>query len=559
LEDGRLLRNADQATSMQSWSLETAEPLKHIAFGSGGLIIAAMFQDAAVKAFRCPVDRAGGCATTPIAAIFATAVAVSPDGQLAAIGDADGTLHLARTDGRSSATTLIGNGKSGIRALAWSPDGNRLAVGIADGDLAILDKEGSTIATARDGTGGVASIAWDKPSGRIAATCGDRMICVWTLDEGGQEGASLRRVARLAAGADAVSALAWSPDGKFLASSSGDTVQLWTIDRRDGAVFTLDIGEDLGLSQLSVSPDASWLASGDDKGRIHLWQMPTFSEPLLRQQDGMEDLRAMAWSGDGTLGIVDAGGHLIAIRPPARRPTVDLSLGADDVQALQWMPDGDAVITGGKLDGALQLTSLTGQTLKPFDRLHREAVTALAVSGDGKRLLSADASGSAQLWDIATRAAGSAAATGAGRGTAAFSRDNKLLLLAGNDGDALVYRVDDMAAAPRRCRSGSTMLDDAAFAEDGTAIYAMGGDRAARLYIWSLGQSCELLATAPVPTESASAGKGRRHVVVLPRPRRLAVAASGSRIWLIAPDPAMWASAARDLAAWEQDVSSVKQ
>jgi hypothetical protein len=41
--------------------------------------------------------------------------------------------------------------------------------------------------------------------------------------------------------------------------------------------------------------------------------------------------------------------------------------------------------------------------------------------------------------------------------------------------------------------------------------------------------------------------------------RRLAVAASGSRVWLISPDPAMWLSAAHDLAAWEQDVSSTKQ
>ena len=172
------------------------------------------------------------------------------------------------------------------------------------------------------------------------------------------------------------------------------------------------------LTGLMYTANAGWLAAGDDKGNIQLWHLPGFSGAPRRPLAGMEDLRAMAWSGDGALAAVDAAGHLIAMRPPARKLLADVSLGADDVQALQWMPDGDAVVTGGKLDGTLQLTSLTGQTLKPLDRLHREAVTALAVSLDGKRLLSADASGSARLWDIATRAADGAVATGAGRGTA---------------------------------------------------------------------------------------------------------------------------------------------
>ena len=538
LENGTLVLGLGEPNSRQVRTLTTSDQLKQVALGRDGLAVAGMFQEPKVLAFHCQRER--DCQSMEIADSYATALAIAPDGREVAIGDADGTLRLARTEGGESATPSLGNGKNAIRALAYSADGERLAAGMANGDLVILTKRGAPIATANDGPGSVSSVAWDGKIGRVAAVCGHGMICVWALDDGGQERPALRRVVRLAVGAEDVAALAWSPDGRFLASCAGDEVQLRTIDRHDGALSTLDAGTDAALSVLGVSQDGNWLAAGDAKGDTHLWRLPEFATATHWHPEGAGEFKALAWSQDGKIALVDDNGRLIAFRPPARSISADVSLGADDVQALQWMPEGDAVIDGGPLDGSLPLTSLDGQDEKPFPRLHHEAVTALAVSPDGKRLLSADASGVARLWHIAARTAGPEIATGAGRGTALFSNDGALALVAGNDGDVLVYRVADLSAPPRRCHSGSTMLDDATFSADGTAVYALGGDRTARLYIWTLQSGCDLLATAPVPT--GAAGKERRHLAVLPGSGRLAVIASTSQVWLVSPDPAAWRS-----------------
>jgi WD40 repeat protein len=549
--DGRVLSGTAGEGTMRSRTLGTPDQVKHASLRRG-LVVASMFEAAELREFHCPPNGIAACASSVIDSGYATALALAPNGRTVASGGDDGTLRLIGADGQNAAPVEPRSDNAPIRALAWSADSSRLAVGTADGQLDVVDPAGRPLATARDSAASVSSVAWDPQGARLAAACGTDTICVWAFETGRATGPALSRIARLSAGG-AVTALAWSPDGSVLASSAGDIVQLWSIDRRDDAIFTLDTGGTAALSELRLAPAGDWLAAGDDQGQVHLWRYPSFAAAIPIQDESVTTVRALAWSHSGRLAAADPEGHVVATRPLQPDAAVRMSLPTDDVRALGWLPDEDGIVSAGSLDGTLATTPLPGEpTPRPFGQHHRDAVTALALSPDATRLVSADAVGTAQLWVLASRVPGAAVATGAGRGTAAFSDDGAFFLVAGNDADVVVYDASDPSRTPRHCRSGSTMLDDAAFARNGRAVYAMSGDRTPRLYVWSLGNTCDLLATAPVPQRTGTqfppeaAGKEQRHLAVLPS-GRVAITASSPEVWIISPDPAAWIAEARTL------------
>jgi WD40 repeat protein len=74
-----------------------------------------------------------------------------------------------------------------------------------------------------------------------------------------------------------VNILAFSPDGKLLASGSVDaTVKLWNLAIRQ-EVATLRGHRD-GIFALSFTPDGHTLISGSRDKTIRLWPAPTFEE-----------------------------------------------------------------------------------------------------------------------------------------------------------------------------------------------------------------------------------------------------------------------------------------
>jgi WD40 repeat protein len=157
-------------------------------------------------------------------------------------------------------------------ALAVSPDGARLAsahktdnYGSAASPfvrLAGLTGEGACLP---EGAGApVTSLAF-RPDGAALAAASGTFLLVWEVPSG-------RPLARLKLGATFFQALAFSPDGRFLAAVRNDaTVHFWDARSfREVAAFDWQIGP---LVSLAFAPDGMRAAAGSKKGLIVVWDV----------------------------------------------------------------------------------------------------------------------------------------------------------------------------------------------------------------------------------------------------------------------------------------------
>jgi WD40 repeat protein/serine/threonine protein kinase len=228
-------------------------------------------------------------------------VAFSPDGRRIASGSWDQTIKLWDAATGQEARTLKGHSGE-VRSVAFSPDGRRIASGSADRTIKLWDAAtGQEILTLKGHSEDVRSVIFSPDGKRLASGSYDKTIKLWDAVTG-QETLTLKQgpdmlgvaIDQGASGhSNRVLAVAFSPDGRRIASGSRETIKLW--DAVTGQE-TLTLKGHSGDS-VAFSPDGRRIASGSGE-TIKLRDTVTGQETLtLKGHSGLVD--NVAFSPDG--------------------------------------------------------------------------------------------------------------------------------------------------------------------------------------------------------------------------------------------------------------------
>jgi RNA polymerase sigma factor (sigma-70 family) len=210
-----------------------------------------------------------------------------------------------------------------------------------------------------------------------------------------------------------VLSVAFSPDGKTLASASNDmTVKLWEVATGKEQA-TLD-GHTQGVRSVAFSPDGKTLASGSLDRTIKLWEVATGKEQATLQGH-IQEVLSVAFSPDGKTLASGSGDDTVKLWEVATGKE-QATLDGDHVPvwtvfSVVFSPDGKTLASGTAYGGVKLWYVATGQERATLQG-HADTVWSVCFSPDGKTLASGDGGGvdeqgrprrgEIKLWDVAT-------------------------------------------------------------------------------------------------------------------------------------------------------------
>ncbi|TMC16900.1 MAG: hypothetical protein E6J33_08740 [Chloroflexi bacterium] len=280
-------------------------------------------------------------------------IAWSPDGKKIASASADKTVHIWNATSKNP-ILIYRNHNKPVSAVAWSPDGSRLVSGSWDTSVQVWHvQSGRKLFTYRGFSRGVSTVAWSPDGKYIASASLDTTVQVRQAESGNRlftyqghtspvyavawspvDSSSSESSWRLASASGAagkadvdntvqiwyaltgsnlliyrdhfyfVTAVAWSPDGKKIASASADTnVQVWNV--ATGTNILTYRGHSSKVNAVAWSPDGTRIASASEDRTVQVWDATT-GETLFTYRGHAKEISSVAWSPNGTR-IASAG------------------------------------------------------------------------------------------------------------------------------------------------------------------------------------------------------------------------------------------------------------
>jgi WD40 repeat protein/LysM repeat protein len=276
--DSKTLASASNSGTITFWDVAEGrssgqshlENASNLTFSPDGKTLAYGNQDGAIILWDVVNGRQIGQPLIGNASTFT----FGPDGKTAAFGTRDGNIIVWNVaTGSPIGQPLFGN----PTAFSFNPDGRRLAI-LIDGLLIyLMDVTTGHVDQYLEGHTQVINVIAFSPDGEtLASGSNDATIILWDVASGKPKGQLLEGHTQ------AVTALAFSPDDKTMASGScgkqspdsciEGEVLIWDLSSQQ-PIGTPFMGHAKKVTKLAFSPDGKSLASGSEDSTIILWDL----------------------------------------------------------------------------------------------------------------------------------------------------------------------------------------------------------------------------------------------------------------------------------------------
>ena len=388
----------------------------------------------------------------------------SPDGQTIVSGSDD---HTARLWSCSGVELWPGGSlpmhSDTISSCSFSPDGHHVVTASPGDPLKVWNAEsGELLMTFATGTG--ATVCCYSPDGQQILSASAKKLEVRQAETG-------ELLATLVGHSEDIYACAYSADGRFVASGSGDhSLKLWDLQLGVAPSGTM---VHRGLGGCTLNPDGRTIVSVSGEA-IKVWN--TEAGELVRSLPGPGGgIRACACSSDGSRIVVASGNTLEICDAESGAVVRSLSGDAWAVAACAFSPEGRLMVSGG-LDKKVKVwDSETGERVatlpgaqsehprrediqrlafQPIDRqswdalkasiaeAYQSEIWACAFSPDGRLIVSGSNNGILTVWDIfGSRVVTSLHGHSQGVGSCAISHDGRHIVSGSDDGTIKVWDV----------------------------------------------------------------------------------------------------------------------
>jgi len=350
-----------------------------------------------------------------------------------------------------------------------------------------------------------------------------------------------------------VTAVAFSPDSKLLASGSYGNVAVWDLTGVKPAKFLTNV---LGaVNDLRFSPDGKLLAVAGGqpsaKGDLRLYQVGDWK--LLGVLRGHDDVVfSAAFSQDGRYLASASFDKTVRVWNVIQLKEEYVHTGHSDfVYAVAFSPDGKYLVSASKDRTVKMVEALTGKSAFTFSGMN-EDVLAVAFSPDGKQVVSSGFEASLHWWNPQT---GERTRLQGGHGVAtnelAYSKDGSRLISAGSDTTVRVW--NPASAALIRSIGVGSIVYAAAISPDNKRVASGSFDGLVRVWDEATGRLLLTLVALPAANNEhdwlaltpAGYALGSAGMVTLGRWRVGGQEASAEGAWNSLRQPELLARASR--------------